>query len=50
MSSDDTSLKIDSWLTFGFGAGLYYFFKGFRIFREYRVLMDTPEIPIRSVR
>ncbi len=48
MSSDDTSLKIDFWLTFG--AGLCYFFKGFRIFREYRVLMDTPEIPIRSVR
>ena len=33
----------------GFGAGLYYFYKGFRTFREYRVLMDTPEIPIRSV-
>ena len=33
----------------GFGAGLYYFYKGFRVFREYRVLMDTPEIPIRSV-
>ena len=33
----------------GFGAGLYYFFKGFRTFREYRVLMDTPEVPIRSV-
>jgi hypothetical protein len=49
MSSDDTSLKIDFILTFGFGAGLFYFFKGFRIFREYRVLMDTPEIPIRSV-
>ncbi len=33
----------------GFGAGLYYFYKGFRTFREYQVLMDTPEIPIRSV-
>ncbi len=49
MSTDDTSLKIDFLLTFGFGAGLFYFIKGFRIFREYRVLMDTPEIPIRSV-
>jgi hypothetical protein len=48
MSSDD-SIKVDVWLTVGFGAGLYYFFKGFRVFREYRVLMDTPEIPIRSV-
>jgi hypothetical protein len=48
MSSDD-SLKVDFWLTVGFGAGLYYFIKGFRVFREYRVLMDTPEIPIRSV-
>ncbi len=49
MSSDDASVKIDVMLTFGFGAGMYYFIKGFRIFREYRVLMDTPEIPIRSV-
>ena len=47
--SSDASTKIDVWLTVGFGTGLYYFFKGFRIFREYRVLMDTPEIPIRSV-
>ena len=47
--SSDASTKIDVWLTIGFGAGLYYFYKGFRVFREYRVLMDTPEIPIRSV-
>ena len=33
----------------GFGAGLFWFIKGFRVFREYRVLADTPEIPIRSV-
>jgi len=33
----------------GFGAGLFWFFKGFRVYREYRVLADTPEIPIRSV-
>jgi hypothetical protein len=49
MSSDDASVKIDVWLTIGFGAGLYSFFNGFRTYREYRVLMDTPEIPIRSV-
>src|SRR5208282_3810723 len=47
--SSDASTKIDVWLAVGFGAGLYYFYKGFRTFREYRVLMDTPEIPIRSV-
>ena len=33
----------------GFGAGIYFFFKGFRVFREYRVLADTPETPIRSL-
>jgi hypothetical protein len=37
------------WLTVGFGAGLYYYFQGFRTYCEYRVLVDTPEIPIRSV-
>src|SRR5208337_782486 len=47
--SSDASTKIDVWLAVGFGAGLYYFYKGFRTYREYRVLMDTPEIPIRSV-
>jgi hypothetical protein len=33
----------------GFGWGIYWFFKGFGIFREFRVLEDTPEIPIRSI-
>ena len=33
----------------GFGLGLYLFFKGFREYRKYRVLADTPEVPIRSV-
>jgi hypothetical protein len=37
------------WDTVGFFFGLWTFFKGFRIFREYRVLEDTPEIPIRSI-
>ena len=47
--SSDASTKLDVWLALGFGAGLYYFYQGFRTYREYRVLMDTPEIPIRSV-
>ncbi len=47
--SSNASAKLDVWLALGFGAGLYYFYKGFRTYREYRVLMDTPEIPIRSV-
>ncbi len=29
--------------------GVYWFFKGFRVYREYRVLADTPETPIRSI-
>lgn len=29
--------------------GLYWFFKGFGIFREYKVIADTPLVPIRSV-
>jgi hypothetical protein len=36
-------------LLLGFGAGLWSFFKGFRVMREYKVLADTPRIPIRSV-
>jgi hypothetical protein len=36
-------------LVFGLGAGVFFFFKGFKAFREYRVLEDTPEIPIRSM-
>ena len=33
----------------GFILGLYWFFKGFGIFREYKVVADTPLVPIRSV-
>lgn len=33
----------------GLGAGVFLFFKGFRVYREYRILEDTPEVPIRSV-
>ena len=31
------------------GFGIYLFYKGFRTFREYNVLEDTPRIPIRSM-
>jgi E3 Ubiquitin ligase len=46
-SSDDGKLVL--YATLGFGAGIFWFFKGFKIYREYRVLADTPEIPIRSM-
>jgi hypothetical protein len=36
------------WLLAGIAFGLYWFFKGFMILRKYRVVADTPEIPIRS--
>lgn len=41
--------KLEVYAVIGFGAGLYYFVKGFRVYREYRVLEDTPEMPIRSI-
>jgi E3 Ubiquitin ligase len=46
-SSDDGKLVL--YAAIGFGAGIFWFFKGFKIYREYRVLADTPEIPIRSM-
>src|ERR1700681_1169084 len=45
--STDSNLEV--YAAIGFGFGLVSFFKGFRIYREYRILTDTPEIPIRSV-
>lgn len=48
MSSDDDG-KLILYATVGFGAGIFWFFKGFKIYREYRVLADTPEVPIRSM-
>jgi hypothetical protein len=33
----------------GIGFGLYTFYKGFRQYRNYLLIADTPEIPIRSV-
>jgi len=47
MSQDDGQLLLACIL--GFGGGLYTFAKGFREFRKYRVVADTPEIPIRSI-
>ena len=47
MSNDDGRLLLGA--VVGFGAGLYMFFKGFREFREFRVVADTPAIPIRSI-
>jgi hypothetical protein len=41
--------NLDLAAVLGFGAGIYWFFKGFQVFRKYRVLADTPETPIRSI-
>lgn len=40
---------LDFALVFGFGAGIVWFFQGFRVYRKYRVLADTPEVPLRAV-
>lgn len=47
MSQDNGQLLVASIV--GFGGGLYMFAKGFREFRKYRVVADTPEMPIRSI-
>jgi hypothetical protein len=36
-------------LALGFLVGLVMFFLGFRIYREYRILADTPIAPVRSI-
>jgi len=41
--------NVEIWLVIGFGFGLVSFFRGFKIYREYRILEDTPEVPIRSI-
>ena len=46
MSSND---NVDVYLLLGLGAGIYFFFKGFSVYKEFRVFEDTPEIPIRSM-
>lgn len=35
--------------TLGFGAGVYLFFQGFKDFRNYRMMADTPVVPVRSI-
>jgi hypothetical protein len=47
MTSNDD--KLLTALALGFVWGIFSFFKGFRDFRKYRLIADTPEIPIRSV-
>jgi hypothetical protein len=44
-SNDDPTL----YLALGACVGVYFFIKGFRVFREYRVVGDTPAMPIRSI-
>lgn len=46
MSSDGDPIL---YCTIGFGAGIYLFFKGFKEFRNYRLMADTPVVPIRSL-
>jgi hypothetical protein len=41
--------RLTALLSFGILMGIVLFFKGFRVYREYRIEEDTPEIPIRSV-
>jgi hypothetical protein len=47
MSNDDGRLFLGAIL--GFGGGIYTFVRGFREYRKYRVVADTPTIRIRSV-
>ena len=46
MAHDD---NLAGYAFLGFFGGLYIFFKGFRQYRNYLLIADTPEIPIRSV-
>jgi len=47
MHNDEGRLLL--WSFVGFGGGIYTFLKGFRQFRTYRLVADTPAIRIRSV-
>lgn len=47
VNNDDGRLLLGSIL--GFGAGIYTFLKGFRQYRKYRLVADTPAIRIRSM-
>src|SRR5579863_1400492 len=44
-----TSTEFEVAAGIGFGIGIYRFFKGLRVYHRYRMIQDTPEIPIRSV-
>ena len=41
--------NLDIGLVVGFIGGIAAFFKGFRTYRESRLLQDTPGTPIRSI-
>ena len=50
--TDDKSVhhvKFEAWAAVGFCAGIYWFFKGFWVYRKCRIIQDTPETPIRSI-
>lgn len=47
MATDDGRLLLAAIV--GFGGGIYTFLKGFREFRQYRLVADTPENHIRSI-
>jgi hypothetical protein len=47
MASDDGRLLL--YAVLGFGGGIYTFFKGFRQYREYRIVADTPATHIRGI-
>jgi hypothetical protein len=47
MAHDDGRLLVGCIL--GFGGGIYAFLKGFREYRKYRLVADTPAIHIRSI-
>jgi hypothetical protein len=44
----DEKRDLTGYFIFGVVAGILWFFKGFRLYRQYRILADTPVIPIRS--
>ncbi len=41
--------NLEGYAAIGFCVGIYMFFKGFRELRKYRLIEDTPAIPIRSI-
>jgi hypothetical protein len=44
-----SDVRVPVALAVGIGLGIYFFFKGFLVYREFRVVEDTPEVPIRSM-